>query len=879
MEYTTDEDESIVHLFGRDKENKRWHVRVYDFFPYFYVDSHEPVPKNDRIIKVIKSEKKNIKGGDVKKIICKLPVDVGGNRKDKEGLRNFFTTTYEDDIYFTTRSAIDLGIKSGFEIKEENVSYGKDYFKPVDFKANLRRLHLDIEVSTLETGGRIPNHNKPINMIYSIACYDTYLDKFVTFIWHYDEKNNHKRKEKFINPIAIDNKFEKEYDSIIFTFNNEKDMLEKFFKFVQDTDPDIITGWNSKKFDIPYILKRCWKLELDVKCLSPIRSVWVNRGVGIIKGRIVFDTWEGYKKTVISELESYKLDFVAKTLFKIGKVNHQGIDDMWINNRKKLLKYNIQDVFLEYAISEVNNVFGFFYDVKCFAGCSFEDVLSNSKIVDAYMLFKSKDAGIVLPSKRGRTKEGFPGAYVFQSKRKGIQKWVGVIDLKSLYPMILLTLNMGEDTIVYKKDNNTGLMVKGSKKETGFFNESNLIKSPIKNVYFRKDKVSFLNSILSELLNIRDMYRNTSYEYKEKGDLINFDIYNRLQTVVKFITNSIYGVLGWVGFRLYNKSIAAGITATGRKVIQFTVKVMEKLGYENYYGDTDSVFPVLKSTNKEDAYKEIYKLSDIVNKQYNNLAKAFNLDKHYFLMKPEKIYQNIVMMKKKDSDKTAKKVYFGKKVWEEGAWNEETQMYGKFVDKIDSKGLKKSDKSQVAMKMINTLTELITNEHSNKEITDYVKDMLNKIRNKEFTLEEIAFSKGISKSLDLYGNQDWIRAARWTNQHSGLWNKQTNYGGGSKPKFIYVNPDLLPQGYQKIEIVALDDDFDLPDIIKNEHQEKYGNLFTGENIQIKTVPSAIDYETVIEKTIGKKIENILDALDIRWKDVSSKFKTKSLREL
>jgi DNA polymerase I len=866
IEYTTDEDEAIVHLFGRNKKGERKHIWIYNFFPYFYIDKHETVPPNKRY-KVIKSNRKTIIGGNVKKIQCLLPEDVGGNRQDKEGLRHLFKTTYEDDIYFTTRTAIDLGIKSGFEVNKTDVTYGEDYLKPIDFKAKLRRLHLDIEVSTLETGGRIPNHNKPVNSIYSIACYDTYLDKFVTFFWHYDEINGEKITTSFENPISIPNKFKSTYNSTIFAFNNEHDMLKTFIDFVEDTDPDLITGWNSKKFDIPYLLRRMMKLKLEYKRLSPVESCWINRGIGIIKGRIVFDTWEGYKKTVINELESYKLDFVAKTLFKIGKVEHQGIDKMWEEDRVKLLQYNIQDVFLEYAISEVNNVFGFFYDVKCFAGCSFEDVLSNSKIVDAYMLFKAKDANIVLPSKRGRVKEGYKGAVVFQSKRKGLQKWVGVIDLKSLYPMILLTLNMGEDTIVYKPS---------------IDEIPSLIKSPIQDVYFKKDKVSFLNSILSELLEIRDNYRNTAEDYKEKGDMDNFDIFNRIQTVVKFITNSIYGVLGWVGFRLYNKSIASGITATGRLVIQYTIKVMDKLGYVNYYGDTDSVFPILKSTNKEDAYTEIYKLSEIVNKQYDKLSKVFNVDKHYFLMKPEKIYQNIVMVKKKGSNKVAKKVYFGKKVWEEGKWNEETQMYGKFVDKIDSKGMKKSDKSQIAMKIIEKLEELITNEKSNKELIDYVKSELKKIRNKEYGLEKLAFSKGISKSLDLYGNQDWIRAARWTNQHSGLWNKQTNYGGGSKPKFIYVIPDLLPQGYSKIEIVALDDNFDLPDIIKNGHSVTFGNKFVDDPDHptfVKHIPSSIDYEQTIKKTIGLKIENILDAFGINWKNVASLIKTKSLRGL
>jgi DNA polymerase elongation subunit (family B) len=151
-EYTKYKDEPIVHLFARDKQLNRWHIRLYDFFPYFYVNKEEPIPKNKRIQKVVNVSSngwKSIKDKPVKKIICKLPEDVGGNRKKKQGLRSRFKTTYEDDIPFNNRVLIDLGIKSGFRIQDNDIldlSYGKDALDPVDFQSKLRRLHLDIEV-------------------------------------------------------------------------------------------------------------------------------------------------------------------------------------------------------------------------------------------------------------------------------------------------------------------------------------------------------------------------------------------------------------------------------------------------------------------------------------------------------------------------------------------------------------------------------------------------------------------------------------------------------------------------------------------------------------------------------------------------------------
>ena len=142
----------------------------------------------------------------------------------------------------------------------------------------------------------------------------------------------------------------------------------------------------------------------------------------------------------------------------------------------------------------------------------------------------------------------------------------------------------------------------------------------------------------------------------------------------------------------------------------------------------------------------------------------------------------------------------------------------------------------------------------NEEIARYVKNEVLKIRKGIYPVEELGFSKGISKNLGDYGNQDWIRAARWTNIHSGLWNSQTDYGAGSKPKFVYVKPSLLPEGYQKIELIALDDNFNLPERLIN----------------------AIDFDVLIDKTVGNKIEMILDALGLKWSNLSSLHKTNSL---
>jgi DNA polymerase elongation subunit (family B) len=144
------------------------------------------------------------------------------------------------------------------------------------------------------------------------------------------------------------------------------------------------------------------------------------------------------------------------------------------------------------------------------------------------------------------------------------------------------------------------------------------------------------------------------------------------------------------------------------------------------------------------------------------------------------------------------------------------------------------------------------------EIESYIRKEIAAIKKGKRNLIDIAFSKGIGQPLEKYGKEkdgkktgvpDWIRATQWTNKNSGKWNAQTNYGNDSKPKFIYLkkNHKKFPKNYDRIEIAALDDNYNLPDEIR----------------------AVIDYDTVIEKTVGYKIDTILEAIGTSWDRINS----------
>jgi DNA polymerase elongation subunit (family B) len=238
---------------------------------------------------------------------------------------------------------------------------------------------------------------------------------------------------------------------------------------------------------------------------------------------------------------------------------------------------------------------------------------------------------------------------------------------------------------------------------------------------------------------------------------------------------------------------------------------------------------------------ELKELTTKLNKSYDKFKKIFNIDKHWFKIKPEEIFSTLFMVMLKGGDRVAKKRYAGIISWE-----------GKPKNELSITGFDRSDMSRVGNKVMKNVLELACMGRSNEEIANYVKEEVNNIHN--HPLEEIGFSKGISKPLQTYKNQDWIRGARWTNLHSSMWGKPTAFGSGSKPKYVYVKENRLPKGFEPIEIVALDDDLTLPnDIVKS-----------------------LDWETIVEKTIKYKIETILDAIGTSWDDIFSTTKVKGL---
>ena len=294
---------------------------------------------------------------------------------------------------------------------------------------------------------------------------------------------------------------------------------------------------------------------------------------------------------------------------------------------------------------------------------------------------------------------------------------------------------------------------------------------------------------------------------------------------------------------------------TGQIVLGYTIDICEMFGYEVYYGDTDSVFLVCKSKEQHAAVKEMKDLAAKINKKYDIFKEIFNVDEHYFLIKGEKVYKTFFMTRLKSGDRVAKKRYAGNMVWNDKAG---------FIDKMDIVGFDRSDMSRIGNDVMKNVLEMACNNVDIHQIINYIQIELWKIKHKRYSVEEIGLSKGIRQPLNTYGKPDGhggrkgvpaqIKAAQWTNQYSGLWGTQTNYGDGSKPKFVYVKSSQMPAPYHRTDMIATDENFKLPDHL----------------VEI------LDYDTIIEKTVKSALETILEAIGIEWHTLLSKVKVKKL---
>jgi DNA polymerase elongation subunit (family B) len=415
---------------------------------------------------------------------------------------------------------------------------------------------------------------------------------------------------------------------------DEYTLCKRFMELWNKQCPDIITGWNIKFFDIPYLVNRFRKIlgEEETKKLSPWnyiseRKTTINQREMIaydMVGVATLDYIELYRWYAPGgkSQESYRLDHIAEVELGKNKLSYDEYDSLhalYRLNFQKFIEYNIVDVELivelEDKIKLLELAMTLAYDTKC----NYEDVFAQTRMWDALTYSYLLNKNIIIPPREVKEKDGmFEGAYV-KEVQAGKHDWVASFDLNSLYPHLMMQYNISPETLIEPQDYtepmrkiiSDGVSVdKMLKKEidTELLRSQNATLTP-NGQFFRTDIQGFLPAMMEEMYEDRKKFKKMALkakqEYENETDKSKkFEIEKRiakfenLQLAKKVSLNSAYGALGSQYFRFYDLRMALGVTTAGQlsirwieaKLNEFMNKLLKTESDYVIASDTDSIY-------------------------------------------------------------------------------------------------------------------------------------------------------------------------------------------------------------------------------------------------------------------------------------------------
>jgi DNA polymerase elongation subunit (family B) len=470
---------------------------------------------------------------------------------------------------------------------------------------------------------------------------------------------------------------------------SEKELMREFFEFWIKNYPDIITGWNTKFFDLPYLINRIRNVVGDkvIKKLSP----WslIERKEIVVRGRTqtayelfgitMLDYLDLYKKFIPTKQESYRLDYIGKVELGKGKdeMPYDTFREWYTKDFQSFIDYNIQDVEivdgLEDKLGLIELVLTMAYDAKV----NYIDVFSQVRMWDIIIYDYLRKQNIIVPPRLENVKEEkYEGAYV-KEPLTGMHKWVVSFDINSLYPHLIMQFNISPEKIVGVNSN--GINVESllfKKTELGHLKTKGVCITP-NGAMFKNDSQGFLPNILDKMYNERAEYKRMMLEAKQEFQKTKDKKYQKLiaryhniQWAKKISLNSAYGAIGNQYFRYYDVRQATAITTAGQFIIRFIesrvnqyinkiLQTHDKIDYV-IASDTDSIYitleklvdKVCKGKTNEQILRFIDKvvtgrIEPFINKCFEELADYTNAFKQRMTMKREVIANKGIWTTKK----------------------------------------------------------------------------------------------------------------------------------------------------------------------------------------------------------------------------------------
>jgi len=653
-------------------------------------------------------------------------------------------------------------------------------------------------------------------------------------------------------------------------FSDEIEMLNSFLYHWSKNPPDVITGWNVRLYDIPYLCGRISRIMGDKKCklLSPWGLVSQDEiyisgrryNVYDIAGMTTLDYLELYKKFTYKAQESYRLDYIAGVELGQKKLDHSEFDtfkEFYSGNWKKFVDYNIIDVELVDRLEDKMKLIELALTMAYDAKVNYQDVMYQVRMWDTIIYNYLKKRNIVIPPKDSSDKnDKYAGAYV-KEPIPGKYDWVVSFDLNSLYPHLIMQYNISPETLLETRHPSVTVdKILGEEITFEMYKDNAVCAN---GAQYRKDVKGFLPELMEKMYAERVVFKKRMLQAKQEYEktptkTLEKEIArcNNIQMAKKISLNSAYGAIGNQYFRYYKLANAEAITLSGQVSIRWIENKMndylnkllktEDIDYV-IASDTDSIYinfgPLVDKFfgNKIDNKAKIVSLLDqvckdklepFIDKSYQELANYVNAYDQKMFMKRENIADRGIW--------TAKKRYI-LNVWDsEGVRYEEPKLKMMGIEAV------KSSTPAPCRKMIKDALNIMMSG-TEEDVIKFIDD--SRVQFKKLPPEDIAFPRTVSNvnkhksSSTIYakGTPIHARGALLYNHYikdKKLDNKYSLINNGEKIKFCYLKkPNWIHEN-----VISFISDFPTE----------------------LDLDKSIDYELQFEKAFLEPVKVILDSI-------------------
>ncbi|MGC8533655.1 MAG: DNA polymerase domain-containing protein [Candidatus Parvarchaeum sp.] len=539
-DYTVIDNMPVIRLFCVNEKLERRIFYDRNFRPYCYVDaSEEEFKKTIGSLSFIDSfnEVEKYLLGEKKKLLqvfTKLPEDV-------PKIKQLSFPTYEADIPFYKRYLIDKGIGT---FNRLNIETEGDYVVNIKDEG-IGNFPMKAAALDIETFSKRSFPSAKSDPIIAVSVVSAGLKKCITWL-------------------------NAEGDNII-KVKDEKELILKLSDLLSSNNFNVIVGYNSDSFDMPYISERSKILGIkfmingfELKIKGEKRKIAEINGISHVDIlNFIRNIYSIYNlKTEVLTLREVAAEITGE---RKGEFDWDRINEVFTDNKiaTELCGYCIQDSNVTLLIFDA--LFPLISELNKLIGQTFADVsrMTTGSVVENLIMKKAILKNELIPNKpsefqvNDRIKKINVGAFVFQPT-PGLYENIAVVDFRSLYPSIIVSHNICPSTIQYNNGEKTFLP--------------------------KEKKLGLIPSVLDEVIKLR-------FEAK---DLLKIDKDNKQLNarvlVLKLIANGFYGYLGYYNSRWYCFDCAGATTSLGRKYVQEVISTASSYKFKVLYADTDSAF-------------------------------------------------------------------------------------------------------------------------------------------------------------------------------------------------------------------------------------------------------------------------------------------------